>query len=253
MYSAIQDTVCLFNLFILCTLFSNGLCVCSEHLRVKLPHPDPTSEVNFLKYGVNFTKEENYYIVNGTSYGCICNLKQCVRKCCGPNEIFNDNTRNCTIKENFVHNFTFHIGDAPISNFKSDNLHLIHGWTCPNSSMRIIIFPSEDESMYLQSNGSLLHSFDGTYDTLHVEHYCVEYFETETDLKYGAFRCFPLEDMLVEEEKMMVHKIGKFVHSLLLLYLLLFMIVFLLILIILILFLLLTSILCIVCEHRGLR
>lgn len=182
-------------LLILNIICLNIKCDCPNILSVQLDDNDPTSDLNKKIYGVDFSANKtNYFVENGTTYGCICNLKQCVRKCCGPSEIMRDNA--CTFKENFVHNYTFHDGTNPIQNYSFDQLHFIYNEHCDNAEFRIMIDPREndEDKIYLQKDGRLLHINTDEEKFLTAEHYCIEYFEYETSGFYTALRCYLFEE-----------------------------------------------------------
>lgn len=199
----------MFKFLIISVLFSSGLCVCPLNLSVKLSDADPGA--SFLEYG--FLGKENYYTKNNVNYGCLCYLKQCVRKCCSSKEIMNSITKNCEIKENFIHNFTYHAGNVPDLNFNSTNVHFFHSSSCPDGT-KGTLFNSQEDSLYLQTSGKLIiRIIDGEDEIFDVESYCIDYFEGGTELYYyGAIVCVTSDEyegtMLIVED--MMHYTGNF-------------------------------------------
>ncbi|XP_063920677.1 G-protein coupled receptor Mth2-like isoform X4 [Zophobas morio] len=140
--------------------------------------------------------ENNYFAENGTIYGCICNIRNCIRKCCGPNEIMVNKT--CTPDDTTL-NYKIHSGTVEINSTVKH--HFIHNMDC--DYYRILLRPhhSSTDSFYIQENGSIHLPNFLKRKMRNPEHFCVETFEYdmfEMRRMTSAIICIDPDD--IEEE-----------------------------------------------------
>ncbi|XP_074038800.1 G-protein coupled receptor Mth2 isoform X4 [Leptinotarsa decemlineata] len=135
---------------------------------------DGPVEGGFVKNGVMF-HEGDYFKLNDTTLGCVCNILPCIRKCCPENESF-DGTQCVESEKTF--NITIYDGTTVSGRVKQGDFYLIRGDECSSEKhYRIGIYPNES-AVLVQTNGSLLvQTFEVFYSP---EDYCVEVVGTET-------------------------------------------------------------------------
>ncbi|XP_018327208.1 probable G-protein coupled receptor Mth-like 3 isoform X6 [Agrilus planipennis] len=112
-------------------------------------------------------EKNNYFRRDGEIWGCICNVKQCVRKCCSEKEYF---TNNCTeFDDDEIYSYD------NVKNVTSENereFHTIYGKpACPS-----VLFSADEDNFYLQEDGSL---FLSETDIFNMDSYCINVFSTE--------------------------------------------------------------------------
>lgn len=153
-------------------------------------------EDTITTHGVTF-KNTDYYHSNGTVWGCICNKKTCIRKCCGENELIVN--KLCEQRLDFRHH---HLADMlHNSSFHGDTHHLLFskGKFCDAR-----FYTVKETNIGILTNGSIV-----TNDfTLEPNQYCVDTFMVNnTDYQVAAILCLQEdEDAHVD---MRVHVSGK--------------------------------------------
>lgn len=183
-------------------------CICSDFLSVDITDGEKVNST-IVKYGVTF-KTEQYYTKNTTTYGCICDIKTCVRKCCGTNESFveeDDYIDEDCIPSDVEPSYEFYDLGERVNN--SHDIFFIKEKGCANSSLLQIVL---DGIFYLQSNGSLYgmdmeFSEEQIWKMYNPEEYCVENVRksNEGTNRIKAFICVPES---VEEEETHFQKFG---------------------------------------------
>lgn len=116
---------------------------------------DGTRDGNTItKNGITYTPE-NYFEDQSTVKGCICNVIQCVRKCCEDGQVMNLTTRKCVRNKerNFLPNYTL-----------TSIIHVPENKICDESEVKIKI----DQDFYVE-NGELV------WDTLKfaMDNFCL--------------------------------------------------------------------------------
>ncbi|XP_017770682.1 PREDICTED: G-protein coupled receptor Mth2-like isoform X1 [Nicrophorus vespilloides] len=165
---------------------------CLNNVTIPLTTKDFNSTTKvFRKNNLTFRQTETI-TQNGNILGCVCDVKQCIKKCCplGQSKI-ND---TCQVDGNFhtisvydymehLHNTTdFHV---VVKDTNCDGYHL-----------------EEDEIFYIQKHGGLVISSDIEYN--HSFHdYCIDYFSSG---KINAYLC--VRDDEVPEKSPLVNTIG---------------------------------------------
>jgi G protein-coupled receptor Mth (Methuselah protein) len=146
---------------------------CPKVLTIDITDGDRV-EYDIIKDNIVFG-EGNYFFDNGSTLGCICNIKRpCIRKCCGPNEIMID--KDC-VSSNFSMTFPTHNEDIP-TNAEQD-YHFVHNKDCKNNKMLLTPHFQESDKFYIQANGSIFLPMFDDQKWRNPEDYCVEVFDNE--------------------------------------------------------------------------
>nr|CAH7736758.1 unnamed protein product [Callosobruchus chinensis] len=132
-----------------------------------------------IKDNVRYTPKD-YFQENGTTWGCVCHAKKCVRKCCD----WHKKVSNGTCVQNFRDDFqlTFYENVTAVESTSLSDFEVVFGAVCPEDHVHIL--PDADSDIYVQTDGTLyVQSFDYTYD---YTSYCVDVFE---DGEISALLC----------------------------------------------------------------
>lgn len=186
---------------------------CSKTLTVDISDGVLSDSV-ISKYNVKFGKN-NYYSENGMIFGCICQLKNCVRKCCAENESLIET--KCSSLYNRNINYKFYNGKVLDTSNETNDVFFLHNDFCQSSSYVKIML---DGKFYLQSNGSLydvdIASEDQqNYKMYSMEEYCLEnvlyHKENEVTIwKLEAFLCVEVAQEVTQVEQR--NSIGNFLQ-----------------------------------------
>ncbi|XP_045461968.1 probable G-protein coupled receptor Mth-like 3 [Harmonia axyridis] len=160
---------------------------CHHSVSVDISDGDIKWNGEISKDGVLYSSS-NYYRKDNTIFGCPCNLKKCVRKCCAVDEIMENKT--CTKSElnvfipiHEVDNFLYNL-DMKNGTHKTSDLFYIHN-LC---TRRIRLEPGD--VFYLQPNGSLLVPDFELDAPLKPHEYCLDVFKDDTmDNMFSALIC----------------------------------------------------------------
>lgn len=158
---------------IVCFLFALscawGASKCPHYLTVDITDGVKTAD-GITKHNLTYSPDI-YYSRNDRILGCVCELKVCVRKCCGDGQMK-------TINGCVPYKGTLHI---PVFNGIRETrtqlqpFYLIHGSSCTKEVGRLNPKLNVEDNYYTQTNGSiLLPSLDNK--TLDVSDYCVDNF-----------------------------------------------------------------------------
>lgn len=162
---------------------------------------------SILKNDTIFDRK-NYYIDDqGKILGCICNIKPCLRKCCGPNEQLIE--RKCVETKL---NLGVQLYEGIQKTYSLDNYHYIYNKECKLGATLLIPHYEASEAFYLQKNGSLYLPNFNHKPMRELQDYCIDRFDIE-DLEMkgmiSGLLCILNDDSL--GEKIPVFKyIGKF-------------------------------------------
>ncbi|KAL3275856.1 hypothetical protein HHI36_020597 [Cryptolaemus montrouzieri] len=134
----------------------------------------------------------NYHFENGLIYGCPCNFKKCIRKCCGLDEIMID--RVCTKSDIIVNipiyqktDLIYHI-DIRNSTNKLDYFYIYK--RCKNGTRLSPDLYPETDSFFVQEDGKFFAPDAQIGVLLGVERYCVDIFnDAEIGTKFAALFC----------------------------------------------------------------
>ncbi|CAG9838862.1 unnamed protein product [Diabrotica balteata] len=166
--------------FVISDLFLTICATCPKFLSVNITDGYKEGE-NITQDGITFSSQ-NYFVENSSIYGCVCNIKNCVRKCCENDSYLNNGVcsfKNGSQDEDFVfYNLTKPYGKHVPGQF------IIHGRSCESKMLQIRL----DGEFYLQTNGSLYGlDLSDTYIMYSTLNYCLDYSSDEQRIQ--AFIC----------------------------------------------------------------
>lgn len=138
---------------------------------------------SILKNGDIYSSDD-YFNEDGTIYGCVCNIKRCIHKCC-PLEDAILESRKCVKKEGFLPKVYGKINSTGLTNF-----HLAMGLGC-KADYALDPTTRKNESFTILPDGRLFVPFD-KHKVL-IDFYCVEY-STEFENSTGGVVAFVCED-----------------------------------------------------------
>lgn len=189
----------LFTLILLLCSIINCQSSCPKSMSVNITNG--TKSQNGIVFNGTFYDKANYYNESNTIWGCICNIRKCIRKCC----VENRKVVNKTCVEN-TQEFKIEIYNgitlSPIVNM--DDFYYVYGKTCKESYVRYS--PDSSKDLFLQESGNLfVKNFDVEYK---FEDYCIDTFEDET----FAYLCEFYEEEITKEQKALLG-LGKLKHN----------------------------------------
>ncbi|KAL3275858.1 hypothetical protein HHI36_020599 [Cryptolaemus montrouzieri] len=136
----------------------------------------------------------NYYYENDLIYGCPCNFKKCIRKCCGVDEIMIN--RTCTKSDIEVKipihrntDFIYHL-DMRNETYKKLDYFYIHEMCKKGARLSPELYPDTD-NFYIQEDGKFFAPDAEIGGMLDVGNYCVDvFYDEEIDRKFAAIFCY---------------------------------------------------------------
>ncbi|XP_031366257.1 G-protein coupled receptor Mth2-like isoform X2 [Apis dorsata] len=127
---------------------------------------------------------ESYQVFGNKTYGCICNLQSCLRKCCKRNEILGEGIRpNCTrlsseslIQKSLILERNQLAAEIQEISKLSDQFFLIEDMQCSKNLSKLLLEPEniEEDAYVLQANGILQTSNGDKYEAWN---YCLDWKE----------------------------------------------------------------------------
>lgn len=177
------------NVFFVCLLFHFCLLSKSAEYPCSLSVAEDISNgwIQNKKIIFNGTQydSDNFFTANGSIWGCTCNLKKCVRKCCpkgfsmSRKECVSDYGASLTVA---VYRQDVYVGERDVLSF-----HLIHGNSCEYVGIKMEpdIYP--EDQFYLQENGLLYMPIDGVYAS--PGNYCIDNFLETNSSTVVVIRC----------------------------------------------------------------
>lgn len=179
-------------LIYLLNFFINSQSLCEKYMSVDLSKAQMIDN-DFLMNGTRYNNG-NYFNDNGTLRGCICNIKNCIKKCCGPDEKY---VNKICVKNHEQFHVPIYSNTSLRKSDGSNDFEFIYTKACPNNYVRIKADSPDD--LFVQENGSLfVKNFDTIYD---VEKYCIDTFNNET----SAYLCEFYEEQFTDEQKKMLN------------------------------------------------
>lgn len=178
---------------------------CPSVLTVDITNGQKLSNGSIIQDDVLFDAKNYFKDSNNTIRGCICNIKNCIRKCCGPQERFV--MTNCT-KAPPTMDLKFFEGTTPVNMQKTRYIYS----SCQGKKRVLLPKLRSSEVFYLQKNGSLLVPGNKNRTLYLPEEFCVENFDypgfKEASNITTAFLCLTEKIEIDNLHKYLV--IGKF-------------------------------------------
>lgn len=146
-----------------------------------------------------------YFTIDNDTFGCICNITKCIRKCCLPNEVYyrsidenEEITEKCiegnssnTLLDLIVYKETTRIGPG--------NLNFVYNKHCDEGSYRLQPDLYPDDNFTIQENGSIF--FESTQSYYSQDMFCVDNFVNEDgSTSFSVIMCFgsqPLSHIVI--------------------------------------------------------
>lgn len=126
-----------------------------------------------ILYNGIFYDSSNYFEDEGEIYGCPCNLKQCIRKCCDDNQYIDTNKTCSSVTGTNIENQLQSITDSDISTYA-----ILTG-KCNGPSFLVDPGNSSEDSFTISANGELIWA----EQSIDVDHYCVDNIRSTDVLK----------------------------------------------------------------------
>lgn len=161
---------------------------------------------SILKNDIIFDSNNYFIDEKGGKRGCICKIKQCLRKCCGANEKLIEKKCVQTAQKLQVQVYE---GKQNVS--FSDNYHYIYNKECKHGATVLIPHLVTEEEFFLQKNGSLFLPHYKMKPMRDLQDFCIDRFDLEDlDMKdmISGLVCI-LEDDTIGEETNLFKYIGK--------------------------------------------
>lgn len=136
-----------------------------------------------IKNNVQYPNGTYYYYYDDNNNkkkikGCLCKVKNCVRKCCPDGQLLTNDT--CVIDMNLPNlRIDVYDKDKFIDKLNISNFYIIHGGGCPNFNMKkfkLEPFDMSEDLYYVQMNGQLHlpNDIDVNDRYLDVDNYCLD-------------------------------------------------------------------------------
>ncbi|CAH1099151.1 unnamed protein product [Psylliodes chrysocephalus] len=184
-----RSSIFLCLLFSLCFAQESQPCSPSSPLTIDLSNASVHSN-NVFKLDSVIYNQSNYYIEDsGKKKGCLCNIKNCIRKCCGRNSFMND-TKDDNFCENSANvNFSLDVYHETEKKYHGNlnNFTMLFGYDCPENlhSFRV----DSSDQIFIQENGTLYYAdWMALYN---LDSYCVDFFQ---DNELSAMVCEPYDE-----------------------------------------------------------
>lgn len=146
---------------------------CEINRSIKILGGDHLDDSSIQFNGITYDPS-NYFEDKGEIYGCPCNLKQCIRKCCDDNQYIDTNKTCSTI--NGINNIQIDLQDITVSDITT--YALLTG-KCNGPSFLVDPSNSSEDSFLISANGELIWA----EQSIDVDHYCIDYIRSTDVLK----------------------------------------------------------------------
>ncbi|XP_037294539.1 G-protein coupled receptor Mth2-like isoform X2 [Manduca sexta] len=176
-----------FYLFLVLFAFSEASEKCELKNSVDISNGTVFRDGSIVHKGITYPPE--YVISQNVSgevrtFGCVCKLKHCIRKCCAPGSVMfiNETKKGCSemLENDIITNYGLNL--SYYQSFKKNVLlfesgfGLLHGRPCPN------VYVEDDAKWFLQEDGKLFIMISGNIPPwliLGPENYCIDTFVHE--------------------------------------------------------------------------
>lgn len=183
--------------------------------------------LNFTNTITNGLKVNGTIIQNNVSYpngtyfyhdweikGCICKVKNCIRKCCPNGQLLTTNG-TCVIERNLPRiQLDVYDNEKFLRKLDIDNFFIIHGGGCRDKTMKNVkLYPKEDgnDLYYVQRNGQMHFPNDIQEKFLDADNYCLDLERTRGNkIETTAYRCFNDDTQEYSETVTKGNVVGKY-------------------------------------------
>lgn len=182
-------------MIIFCLVYREVFPLCTHDFRVILSERENNDKI-INEYNVDFGTDD-YFWENGALWGCICNVKKCVRKCCPKYESFREKKCQKSGESEDIHDYVNSLG------FKLEDIHIVYSelyCDLRNNSYRIQL-----EDFVLYSNGSVF--VEEANELFGLDQYCIETLSTTDEVV--VIVCGPSDGNLDSLSKTEGYNFGK--------------------------------------------
>ncbi|KAJ3662706.1 hypothetical protein Zmor_007041 [Zophobas morio] len=147
---------------------------CPKVLAINITGGTTDRNNSITKDGIVFEKN-NYFVSNKTTFGCVCNIMPCIRKCCRAEQKMVN--RRCGPRNNASMSFLIYDGIVATNITPYyEHFHLVYSKKCKRTKALINPYKDLRDTFYVQANGTLfLPHF--TRKLRRPEEYCIEVFD----------------------------------------------------------------------------
>lgn len=145
---------------------------CEINRTIKISSGDRLDDSTIQYNGITYDPS-NYFENEGEIYGCPCNLKQCIRKCCDDNQYI-DTNKTCSPINGI--NIEKHLQEVTESDITT---YAILTGKCNGPSFLVDPGNSSEDSFAISATGELIWA----EQLIDVDHYCIDYIRSTDVLK----------------------------------------------------------------------
>ncbi|CAG9838860.1 unnamed protein product [Diabrotica balteata] len=153
------------SLIVICSVYSFETHPCPKSLSIDISN-GTKSGTKYIFQNMTFDKNK-YFVENGNIWGCICQVRNCIRRCCSENDQLNYPELQCG-KKDMNPLFKFHNNSELYLTSDLSDYFVVSGHPCISNGE---IFLHEMKDYFIQKNGSL---YSSTFNKSHsVQAYCL--------------------------------------------------------------------------------
>ncbi|XP_050514672.1 G-protein coupled receptor Mth2-like isoform X6 [Diabrotica virgifera virgifera] len=154
-----------FGFIVICSVSSFENHPCSKSLSIDITTGTRSGNKYIFE---NMTFEKNqYFMEGGIIWGCICQVRNCIRRCCSENSELNYPALGC-VKKDLKPLFKFYNNSEVYLTSDSSDYFVVSGHPCVSNDQ---IFSHEIDDYFIQKNGSLYSSVSNTSHSIYT--YCL--------------------------------------------------------------------------------
>lgn len=174
---------------------------CSVNLTENITNGKKTGDV-IEKDNITYSPD-TYFTLNGVIRGCVCNITNCVRKCCPNGFAFTNGT--CVERSALPPLLlALHEGSKFVENRSASKYHVVYGHYCKKGKYRL--FPDyPGDEYYFQTNGTLYVPEVVPPHIKGPDGYCVDNILKANRIEFGVYLCVTVEE---NQAKSTVYSIG---------------------------------------------
>ena len=178
-------------LFLISIVYAQEDIPCLRQLSVNITDGEKQQDNSIIKDNVVYHTRD-YYVEDNATWGCLCNIKRCIRKCC----IADDPDSQVCNRQNSELSISIFDETHPINDLSVQNFSFVHGKICVKD--HVLIQSEPENSLYMQRNGSLYVKFEEGENTYDLGYYCF----TMTEGTAQAFLCEYVDQAEAQEDQL---------------------------------------------------